>query len=126
MRPHCCKVNMLMFLLRQISSGLHFVRPDKGAPEYCIEHMWQTLEVHAQLSAHLGEISCNESHAYSEVCLIEIVGHIPAQLAILASFLHHCVEQRQYPDQWPECLRSQIELQAALCFCKSPFCSLTC
>lgn len=116
MWPHCCKLDVSVETNKLRSSLCEARQRSTRTLHRAYVAKWQTLEVHAQLSAHLGEVSCNESHAYSEVCLVEIVGHIPAQLAILASFLHHCMEQRQYPDQWPECLRSQVELQAALCF----------
>lgn len=54
----------------------------------------------------LGEIGSNQRHADSEVSLVEVIGYIPAQLAILTPLLHHCMEESQHPHQWPECLQA--------------------
>jgi len=59
--------------------------------------------VHVQ---YLGEIGGDEGHAYSEVCLIEIVRYIPPQLAILTPFLDNSMEEGQNPYQRPERLHA--------------------
>ena len=57
---------------------------------------------------YLGEVGGNERHTDPEVCLVEVIGHIPAQLAVLAPLLNHSVEQSQNPHQWPECLHDSM------------------
>ncbi len=50
----------------------------------------------------LGQVRIQYIHAHSEIWLIEIVWHIPSNLAILAPLLHHSVEEGQVVDQWFE------------------------
>ena len=85
-----CKHGCVMLILHSSHSQLqHFTRPIGNTKQ-----------------PYLGEISGNQSHAYSEVCLIKVIWHIPAQLAILASLLDYGMEKCQHPHQWPECLHS--------------------
>lgn len=46
---------------------------------------------------YLGEVGGNQSHADSKVSLVEVIGDIPAQLPILAPFLHYSMEQSKHP-----------------------------
>lgn len=40
---------------------------------------------------------------HQEVRLIEVIGHVPANLSILAAFLHNSMEKGQHIHQAPEC-----------------------
>ena len=37
-----------------------------------------------------------------EVTLVEVVGDVPAHFSVLASLLHHCMEEGQHEDQGSE------------------------
>mmetsp|Transcript_14108 Transcript_14108/g.33880 ORF Transcript_14108/g.33880 Transcript_14108/m.33880 type:complete len:904 (+) Transcript_14108:88-2799(+) len=75
----------------------------------------------------LGEVRVDQQVTDAEVRLVEVVGDVPAQLAVLAALLHHGVEERQHVRQRPEPLvralgqgllgdlgvgRAHVELQA--------------
>ena len=50
----------------------------------------------------LGQVSIEDLWTHSEVRLIEVVWHIPANFAILASLLHHSMEEGQHKNQGGE------------------------
>ena len=50
----------------------------------------------------LGKVSVENLCTHSEVRLIEVIGHIPANFAILASLLHHSMEESKYKNQGGE------------------------
>lgn len=59
--------------------------------------------------ACLGEVGGNEGHADPEICFIEVVRNIPAELPILAPFLNNSVKEGQDPHQRPECLHNDAQ-----------------
>jgi len=51
------------------------------------------------VDVRLGQVSPQNVHAHLEVRLVEIVRHVPADLAVLAPLLDHRVEERQHKDE---------------------------